>query len=201
MSNENKHEENQVEQERVDETCADELKTQEEGDPSPAPETETVQEAQGAQEPPQPEKNPGELLEEQVSQLNDRLLRTMAEYDNFRKRSQREKEAIYPQATAAAVAQFAPIIDTFERALSAPCSDVEFKKGVEMILQNFKDVLFRLGVEEFGAAGEPFDPGMHNAVVHIEDESLEANTIVEVFQKGYRLGDRIVRHAMVKVAN
>lgn len=147
------------------------------------------------------EKTEAELMGEKLAELNDRLLRTMAEYDNFRKRSQREKESIYPQATANAVTQFVPIIDTFERALSAPCSDAEFKKGVEMILQHFKDALSKLGVEEFGAAGEAFNPELHNAVVHVDDEAFEANVIAEVFQKGYKLGDRVVRHAMVKVAN
>ena len=147
-------------------------------------------------------------LEEELKKLRQELdehkqqyLRVLAEYDNFRKRSQKEKEAIYPQATAAAVAQFVPILDTFDRALSAPCADEEFKKGVEMILQNFKDVLAKMGVEEFGAPGEQFDPECHNAVMHIEDESFAENSIVEVFQKGYRIGDRVVRHAMVKVAN
>ena len=147
-------------------------------------------------------------LEEELKKLRQELdehkqqyLRVLAEYDNFRKRSQKEKEAIYPQATAAAVAQFVPILDTFDRALSAPCADEEFKKGVEMILQNFKDVLAKMGVEEFGAPGEQFDPECHNEVMHIEDESFAENSIVEVFQKGYRIGDRVVRHAMVKVAN
>ena len=148
-----------------------------------------------------PEKSEAELLREQVDSLNDKLLRTMAEYDNFRKRSVREKEAIYPQATAAAVAQFLPVVDTIERALAAPCTDAEFKKGVEMILQNFKDVFAKLGVEEFGAAGDVFSPDFHTAVMHVEDEDAEAGVIVEVFQKGYKLGDRIIRHAMVKVAN
>lgn len=147
------------------------------------------------------EKTEAALLKEQLEAANDRLLRTTAEYDNFRKRSQREKEAIYPQATAATVAQFVPILDTFDRALSAPCTDQEFKKGVEMILTNFKEVLGKLGVEEFGAVGDLFDPEQHNAVMHIEDDSVETSVIVDVFQKGYRMGERIVRHAMVKVAN
>ena len=148
-----------------------------------------------------PQKTEAELLQEKVDSLNDKLLRTVAEYDNFRKRSQREKDAIYPQATAKAVEKFLPIIDTIERALSVNCSDAEFKKGVEMILQNFKDVLEKLGVEEFGEAGEQFDPEIHNAVMHVEDEEHEANTIATVFQKGYRMDDKIIRHAMVQVAN
>lgn len=163
--------------------------------------TEGPQESPAQEEKPAPEKSEAELLREQVDSLNDRLLRTMAEYDNFRKRSVREKEAIYPQATAAAVAQFLPVVDTIERALSAPCGDAEYKKGVEMILQNFKGVFTKLGVEEFGTEGDVFSPDFHNAVMHVEDENAEAGVIVEVFQKGYKLGDRIIRHAMVKVAN
>lgn len=161
------------------------------------PETEATAEAT----PETPEKSEAEKLQEQVDTLNERLLRTMAEYDNFRRRSQREKESIYPQATAAAVAQFVPILDTFDRALGSPCTDEDFKKGVEMILANFKEVLKKLGVEEFAEVGDAFDPEMHNAVMHVEDDSMEAGVIAEVFQKGYRLGERIVRHAMVKVAN
>ena len=148
-----------------------------------------------------PQKSQAELLQEKVDNLNDKLLKTIAEYDNFRKRSQREKDAIYPQAIAKTVEKFLPIIDTIERALSLECSDAEFKKGVEMILQNFKDVLENMGVEEFGEAGEQFDPEKHNAVMHVEDEEHEANSIVAVFQKGYRLDDKIIRHAMVQVAN
>ena len=160
MSQENKHEKLDPEQEQtvLDQEEAQKAQPEPTGEPKP--------------EEPKPEKTEPQLLQEKVDELNDRLLRTMAEYDNFRKRSQKEKEAIYPQATAAAVAQFVPILDTFDRALSAPCADEEFKKGVEMILQNFK-----------------------------EDESFAENSIVEVFQKGYRIGDRVVRHAMVKVAN
>lgn len=147
------------------------------------------------------EKSEADLLNEKVCNLNDKLLRTMAEYDNFRKRSQREKESIYPQATANAVSQFLPVIDNVERALAMECADVEFKKGVEMILHSFMETLTKLGVEAYGAPNDAFDPDLHNAVMHIDDDALEANVLVEVFQKGYKLGDRIIRHAMVKVAN
>ena len=163
-----------------------------------AAENGSQKEAQKAEEPP---KTQGELLQEKIDSLNEQLLRTVAEYDNFRKRSQREKESIYPQAVSQTVEKFIPIIDTVERALAVECSDAEFKKGIEMILQNFKDVLQKLGVEEFGKAGEQFDPEKHNAVMHVEDDQHEANTIVAVFQKGYQLGDKIIRHAMVQVAN
>jgi molecular chaperone GrpE len=194
LSQKHKHEQPIGEADEVQEQTQPEEKT-------PEASEETGEEKQPEAERKEPEKTEAELLEEQVSQLGDKLLRTMAEYDNFRKRSQKEKEAIYPQATANAVAQFVPIIDTFERALAVECADAEFKKGVEMILQNFKDVLEKLGVEAFGAAGEQFNPDLHNAVMHIDDESLETNIITDVFQKGYKIGDRIIRHAMVKVAN
>lgn len=165
---------------------------------------EKAAEAAVPEEEPSPRKTEPEkpdAAEKKYAELNDRYLRMLAEYDNFRKRSQREKESIYPQATAAAVAQFIPVADTIERALAAPCTDDEYKKGVEMILQNFNDILAKMGVEAFGAPGDAFDPEVHNAVMHVEDEEAGAGSIVEVFQKGYRLGERIIRHAMVKVAN
>ncbi len=140
-------------------------------------------------------------LQEDYAALNDRYLRLMAEYDNFRKRSQRERDAIYPEATAAAVSGFLTVADNFERALAAECKDPEYKKGTELTYKSLLDTLEKLKVEAFGEPGEPFDPNCHNAVMHVEDESLEPGTIAEVFQRGYRLGERVIRHAMVKVAN
>ena len=166
------------------------------------PQAQDVPEETPAQEQTAQEEQDGEAkLQAQVADLNDRLLRTMAEYDNFRKRSQREKESIYPQATAAAVAQFVPVADTIERALAAPCADEEYKKGVEMILQNFNDILAKMGVEAFGAPGDTFDPQVHNAVMHIEDENLGENIVAAELQKGYTYRDSVVRHSMVQVAN
>ena len=147
------------------------------------------------------EKTELEKLQEDYAALNDKYLRLMAEYDNFRKRSQRERDAIYPEATAAAAAAFLSVADNFERALAAECADAEYKKGTELVFQSLKDSFSKIKVEAFGAAGDKFDPNCHNAVMHIDDESLEAETVVEVFQCGYRMGDRIIRHAMVKVAN
>lgn len=140
-------------------------------------------------------------LSDDYAALNDKYLRLLAEYDNFRKRSQRERDAIYPEATAAAVTGLLPVVDNFERALAAECADHEYKKGTEMTYKSFIDALAKLKVEAFGEPGEPFDPNCHNAVMHVEDESLEPGTIAEVFQRGYRMGDRVIRHAMVKVAN
>ena len=140
-------------------------------------------------------------LKEQLSQLNEKYVRMLAEYDNFRKRSQKEKDAIYPRATADTVEKFLPIIDNFERAMSAPCADETFKKGMDMIFQSFMNTLKSLNVEMIGEAGETFDPQLHNAVMHIEDDKYGENEIVMVLQKGYRIGDRVVRYAMVQVAN
>lgn len=143
-------------------------------------------------------------LQEQEAQLkeqSDRLLRTLAEYDNYRKRSIKEKDAIYPQAKADTVEKFLPIIDNFERAMQTECSDEPFKKGIEMIFQSFCKTMKELSVEEIGKEGEPFNPDLHNAVMHIEDDSLGDNVVAQVLQKGYRIGDRVVRYAMVKVAN
>ncbi len=140
-------------------------------------------------------------LEEENAQLRDKLLRTLAEYDNFRKRSQKEKESIYPDAVAQTVKGFLPVLDNFERAMAFECADAEFRKGMDLIQKAFGDTLSKLGVEEIPALGEPFDPNLHSAVMHVEDESFSENTICEVFQKGYKMGDRVIRFAMVKVAN
>ncbi len=136
-----------------------------------------------------------------LADLNDKHLRLMAEYDNFRKRSQREKEAIFPEAVKTAVEAFVPVVDNFERALTVQTADEEFKKGMAMIYTAMQDALKKLGVEEIAAKDQPFDPALHNAVMHIEDEALPENTVCEVFAKGYKLGDLVIRHAMVKVAN
>lgn len=131
----------------------------------------------------------------------DRLLRLAAEYDNFRKRTAKEKDGIWNDATAAAVTALLPVFDNLERALKQETADAAYKKGVEMTMTGLRDALTRLGVEEIPAQGETFDPNLHNAVMHCEDENAEENTIVEVFQQGFKLGDKVLRFAMVKVAN
>jgi len=148
-------------------------------------------------------KEPSELdkLKEENAALSDKYLRTLAEYDNFRKRSQKERDAIYPEAIASAIERILPIMDNIDRALAADCSDAEFKKGIELIKQSFDDALSKLGISEIKAMGEQFDPNFHNAVMHVEDDEVGENTIIEVFQKGYVLGERVIRFAMVKVAN
>lgn len=153
------------------------------------------------EEPAVEEQN--ELLEAQkkADELNDRLLRTMAEYDNYRKRTQKEKESIYPDAISFAVQTMLPVIDNFEFALNSECTDENFKKGMEMIYGQMLESLKALNVSEINPIGKPFDPEEHNAVMHVEDDTVEENTVVEVLRKGYKLGDRVIRFAMVKVAN
>jgi len=144
-----------------------------------------------------------ERLTNENAELKDQLLRTLAEFDNFRKRSQKEKDSIYPDATAKAVNAFLPVKDNFERAflMEDQGDPQEFIKGMHMVLAQLESGLASLGVTEMGQVGDAFDPSLHNAVMHTEDESFGENVICEVFQKGYMLNDKVVRHAMVKVAN
>lgn len=136
----------------------------------------------------------------EIDELNDKYLRMMAEYDNFRRRSAKEREGIYADAYAEAMAAIMPVIDNLERA--AMYNDAEkVRAGLELTLKSFADTLEKLGVKPFGEAGETFDPNLHNAVMHIEDEEKGEGEIVEVFQKGYIKGDKVIRYAMVKVAN
>ena len=143
-----------------------------------------------------------EKLSKENASVKDTYLRTLAEYDNFRKRSQREKDATYTDAKADTLKKLLPVLDNFDRALSVESTDAEsYKKGVEMIHTSFCEILKKLGVEAFGEAGEPFDPNFHNGVMHIEDEALGENVIAQVFSKGYKIGEKILRPAMVQVAN
>ena len=141
-------------------------------------------------------------LKKQLDEKNDQLLRMAAEYDNFRKRSQREKDALYADCKASVVKELLPVVDNFDRVFANPDANYEdFKKGVEMIFKQFGDSFKKLNVEAFGEVGEEFDPNIHNAVMHTEDESLGENVITTVLAKGYKLGDKIIRPAMVAVAN
>ncbi len=142
-------------------------------------------------------------LREQLAAADDKYMRLYAEYDNFRRRSQKEKEGIYADAYIDALCAILPVLDNLERAAAAADGDEEspMAKGLALTLKSFADTLAKLGVSEIPALGEKFDPNVHNAVMHIEDESLEENTVVEVFMKGYIKGDKVLRHSMVKVAN
>jgi len=141
-------------------------------------------------------------LEATLAEANDRLLRMAAEFDNFKKRSQKEREGIYSDAVADTVKELLPLMDNMERAAAYAESDpAKVAEGVSMILKTFPEVLAKLGVAEEGEKGKKFDPNLHNAVMHVEDEAFGEEEIVEVFQKGYIRGDKVIRYAMVKVAN
>lgn len=143
-----------------------------------------------------------ENIRNQLSQVNDKLLRTLAEYDNYRKRTQKEKEAIYSDSKSEIVMKLLPVIDNFERAEQAEQPDFEtYKKGIDMIFTQLTEAMKSLGVESFGETGDGFDPNMHNGVMHIDDENLGENVIADVFMKGYKMGDKVLRPATVKVAN
>ena len=139
-------------------------------------------------------------LKEENEGLKDKLLRTVAEYDNFRKRTAKEKENIYNEACAVVLKEMLPVLDNLERAVVVDGSVEDLKKGIEMTINQFLGALNKLGVEEIAADGE-FDPNFHNAVMHVQDENLQANQVAEVFQKGYKKGDKVLRYSMVKVAN
>ena len=142
-----------------------------------------------------------EKAQQALAQEHDSYLRLAAEYDNYRKRSQKEKDNLYTEIRSETEEKFLPVYDNLERALAQETQDAAFKKGVEMTMNQLVSVMEKLGVESFGAAGDHFDPQLHNAVMHIEDESLGENVIAEVFQKGFKVGEKVVRFAMVKVAN
>ena len=140
-------------------------------------------------------------LQQENDDLKDKLLRQMAEFDNYKKRTVKEKDELYTYAKVNCVETILGVIDNFERALQTECSDENFKKGVEMIFNQFKDTLTKLGDEEIEAMNQPFDPQLHNAVNQVQDDNFGENTVCQVFQKGYKIGEKVIRHAMVVVAN
>lgn len=137
---------------------------------------------------------------EQLAEVQDKYLRTAAEYDNFRRRSAKEREGIYADAYADALSAILPVLDNLERA-AAYSDGAQLADGIQLIFKSAKESLEKIGVSEFGAKGEKFDPQIHNAMMHIDDENFGENEIVEVFQKGYKKGERVLREALVKVAN
>ena len=186
MSEKRKDKEKASRQEAEKETAAQTPETAASGEDQPAQEAESsaLQAARTA-----------------LAEKEDQYLRLAAEYDNYRKRTAKEKESAWTQAKADTVAAFLPVYDTLERALKQETSDEAYAKGVEMTMKGLQDVLTKLGVEVIPALGETFDPNCHNAVMHVEDESAGENTVVEVFQQGFTCGDKVIRFAMVKVAN
>ena len=142
-----------------------------------------------------------DALKAQAAQQEDKYLRLAAEYENYRRRTTKEKEAIWSDAKGDAAAAFLPVYDNLERALKQETADEAYKKGVEMTMNQLKTVLEKLGITEISALGQSFDPNLHNAVMHVDDENLGENVVAEVFQAGFQLGEKVIRFAMVKVAN
>jgi molecular chaperone GrpE len=170
------------------------------------PETEQAQQTESAETAGEtaqaaPESAELDALKNSLAQQEEKYLRLCAEYDNYRKRTAKEKENAWTEAKAQTVAAFLGVYDNLERALKQETADEAYAKGVEMTMKGLQDALTKLGVETIPALGETFDPKAHNAVMHVEDESAGENTIVEVFQQGFTCGEKVIRFAMVKVAN
>lgn len=178
--------------------------------------TEEIKDAIEVEEVEEVEEVVAEVIEEAVEEVNedtneeeataaaylDRLQRTMAEFDNYRKRTDKEKSAMYDMGLSDTVLTILPVLDNFERALVAPCEDSSYVKGMEMIYKQMIDLLDSIGVTQIDTVGQNFDTNVHNAVMHVEDESYGENEIVEEFQKGYMYKDeKVIRYSMVKVAN
>jgi molecular chaperone GrpE len=145
-------------------------------------------------------KDENKKLSNELDSLKERLLRISAEYENYRKRTTKEKEGIYTDACTDVLKEMIPVLDNLERAIAVDGNVDDLKKGIEMTIKGFKNSFEKLGVEEIDSTGE-FDPNLHQAVMHIEDENFEKNSIAEVFQKGYKRGDKVIRYTVVKVAN
>ena len=198
MSKKQKTEAEEVKEEKT------EAAPEEEAGKEAAPEAETAAEPEKADakaseaKPKAAEEKP---KDDALAAMNDKYLRLCAEYDNFRKRSQKEKDALYDDIKANTLKAFLPVYDNLVRALAQSTEDEAYKKGVEMIMAQFRTTMEKLGVTEMDCLGQKFDPAFHNAVMHVDDEEKGENEIVEVFQQGFMLGDKVIRFAMVKVAN
>ena len=198
MSKKQKTEAEEVKEEKT------EAAPEEEAGKEAAPEAETSAEPEKADakaseaKPKAAEEKP---KDDALAAMNDKYLRLCAEYDNFRKRSQKEKDALYDDIKANTLKAFLPVYDNLVRALAQSTEDEAYKKGVEMIMAQFRTTMEKLGVTEMDCLGQKFDPAFHNAVMHVDDEEKGENEIVEVFQQGFMLGDKVIRFAMVKVAN
>ena len=164
-----------------------------------------VKQQEASNEKPEKKKNKKDLeieaLKQELEQKNDLLLRTAAEFDNFKKRTEREKTTVAEFAKAGLIKQLLPILDNIDRAATTDKSNPDYIKGIEMIVKQFEGIASNLGIVEIAAEGDIFNPELHEAVMHIEDESLGENVIAQVLQKGYKIGDTVIRAAMVKVAN
>ena len=199
MSKKKQTEAEEVKEEKTGEASEETIKEEE----KKAPETAEEPAGEKSEEKKSEEKKPEEAKPktDELAAEKDKYLRLCAEYDNFRKRSQKEKDAIYADVRANTLTSFLPVYDNLVRALNQPTEDEAYKKGVEMIMAQFKATMEELGVTEMDCLGQKFDPAFHNAVMHVDDEEKGENEIVEVFQQGFMLGDKVIRFAMVKVAN
>ena len=202
MSKDKKQAAAQGQQEEVKETpapqgTAEEIKSETEAEEvkTEAPKAEETKSEEPKAEDPKPDPTA------EYAALNDKYLRLCAEYDNFRKRSQKEKDSLYADIKAETVKKFLPVYDNLVRALDQSTEDEAYRRGVEMIMNQFNTTMEKLGVTEIESLGQKFDPAFHNAVMHVEDAEKGENEIVEVFQKGFIMGDKVIRFAMVKVAN
>ena len=142
-----------------------------------------------------------EKTKKELEETTDRLKRVMAEFENFKKRNAKERESLYGSLVSDIVTSFLPILDNLEKATTTKTSDEQYKAGIELVLKQMKEVLSKFGVEEIEAEGKKFDPELHEAVSSIQDENVEVQTVKEVFRKGYKIGNKVIRHAMVIVAN
>ena len=166
--------------------------------------SENKKETEIEKEELQEEKNPKELLKEKQEELDDitdRYKRVHAEFENYKKRSQKEREGLYNSILADVVESFLPVIDNLENAEKVETKDENYKKGIELVLKQFKDVLKAKGIEEIKTVGETFDPGLHEAVSSVQDDTLGEKEIKEEYRKGYKIGTKVIRHSMVVVAN
>lgn len=179
----------------------EELETEEAKDSTEEKEVEVKEEKKSSKHKDKKEPSAEDKLKADLDEQKDKYLRVMAEYDNFRKRTAKERLELISTAKADAITELLPVIDNFERAAAADSADATYKAGIEMILKQFGEVLKNLGVEEIDPLGETFDPNIANAVNQIEDENLGENEVAQVFQKGYRIKDKVLRYAMVVVAN
>ena len=193
MSEDKKTHEPQQEPELKEEVKAEGKKPEE----KPSDKKEDKKEGKAAEEKKEEQSSPAEELKG----ANDRYLRLLAEYDNYRKRSQKEKDSLYADIKSDTVAKFLPVYDNLVRALAQSTEDEAYRRGVEMIMTQFNTTLEKLGATKIECLGQKFDPSLHNAVMHVEDEEKSENEIVEVFQDGFMMGEKVIRFAMVKVAN
>ncbi len=186
---------------QADQEAAAEVRQATQPETAPAENPETRQGRKAKKESKKAQDEEMEKLKAELAEQKNAYLRLAAEYDNFRKRTQKEKDRIYADAQADTTARFLGVFDNLERAVAQQTADEAYKKGVVMIMTSYLDILQKLGVAQFGEKGEHFDPNRHNAVMHEQNDELDESVLTEVFQKGFALGDRIIRPAMVKVAN